>query len=244
MKRRIVRKRKSGKPRKRLARASPAKGQIYIKRNAQSVVIRNTAVAGTPIVNGYNGAAVVNNLVQLGTPEADGNYSHSIYNVPFSCQFSLNQVIANTEFTAIADRYCIKHVAIKVKYNANTMDAGISTTLLGNQPSFKYITDFDDSTPLSVNNLQQKMGLRSKLLGANKYVTLALAPRTTTSVLGGAATSALVNRSGLYVDMNQTDVPHYGVKGYIEGLNLQATSQLDSLVQFEFVYTLVLKDIQ
>lgn len=227
----------------RRARRAPL-GSISMKRIAQSVVIRNTAVAGSPVVNGYNGAAVVNSLVQLGTPEVDANYNHAVYNVPFSCQFSLNQLVQYSELAAIADRYCIKGVAIKAKYNANTVDATAGTTYLGNVPVLKWIQDNDDASPLSVSSLQQKMGLKSIIMANGKFAKTYVRPHAQAYLTGGAAAGGNVLMRRTWINSSQVDIPHYGLKGYIEGMNLQATSQLDSLIQFEFVFYIGLKDLQ
>lgn len=225
-------------------RYRPKLGSISMKRVAQSVVIRNTAVAGTPAVSGYAGAAVVNNLIQLGTPEADTNYSHAIYNVPFSCQFSLNQLVQYTDLTGLADRYCIKGVAIKAKYNANTVDATAGTTLLGNVPVMKWVVDNDDAAPQSVSSLQQKMGLKSIVMANGKFAKTYVRPHAQAYLIGGAAAGGNVLTRRAWINSAQVDIPHYGLKGYIEGLNLQAITQLDSVLQFEFVFYVGLKDLQ
>lgn len=222
---------------------SPGTGMVRIKRQAQSVVIRNTGVAGVPTAVGYNSAAVVNNLVQLGLPEADNNYSHAIYNVPFSCQFSMNQVVNNAELTNIADRYKIAGVSVKVKYNYNEFNGQAGTTNIGNQPVVKWVRDNDDSAPLSVSALQQKTGLTERMLGAGRFCKMYLKPKVAGYAIGGAAAGGIVMKSQ-YLNSSQIDIPHYGIKGFIEGMNLQATSQLDSVIQFEFTYYLTLRDLQ
>lgn len=214
------------------------KGSLVLKRKAELAYIQNTATAGVPTTYG-----ITNSMITLGTPEGstlNGNYAH----VPFSCQFSLNQVIASSDITNLADRYRIKSVNLKIRYNTNQYTAPVNSTLNGAQPAIYYITDHDDAAVNTVSQLRQKMGLKSKVFNSNRPVSLSVAPRVAQNVYNGATAAFLVPSKSVFINSMYNDVPHYGIKGYIENMCLETVSNLHSSFVIDATFTIEAKDFQ
>lgn len=248
---RIARKKSSKAPRRKYMR----KGRVYKKRNPKGYfkvvrqsrpwVIRNSGVAGVAVVSGYAGTVAPLNVCVLGTPEQDTNFSQNVWNVPFSMSFNLAQALNYQEFTALFDNYRIRGVALKLKYNGNTFDGSNTAGRAQNQPVLKYVYDNDDVLPpSSVISFNEKMGIRSTIFNENRYTKLFIKPKYSVGVADAAnITSSGVGRN-MWLNCSDDSIEHFGIKGYIEGMPLGATTALTSVIQVEMKMYLEFKDVQ
>lgn len=222
-------------------------GKMGLKRKTIPFVIKNSAVAGAAVVTGYAGGPVPSSsILQLGTITQDTNYSQNVYNVPFSMSFKLEDVINYSELTALFDMYRIRGVAIKLKYNGNAFDGSNSTGRAQNQPVIKWIADYDDDTaPSSINGFLDNMGVKTVLLNENRYSKMFIRPKVAPRVYQTAlADGFAIGKRNQWLNSVSSGVPHYGIKGYIEGLPLGTVASLSSVLQFDTTFYMELKDVQ
>ena len=225
--------------RKRVARRRNSNGVIHLTRRLPEQNVYNNTVAGT--------MSASSSTVIVGTPYQTPAFAGSTYyNVPFTADFQLNDLINFTELTAISDKYKIKWVKIVAWCNSNV--ASVAGT--GQLPSMLYCMDDDDvSMPASnttgLQTIREKMGAKLKQWQQNKPITFFIRPKILSSVNGPVGTpvsSAVI--SSRFLDCAHSDIPHYGMKGYLQDVNLAATPAVYTQFKFDITYGVTLKGIQ
>jgi len=214
-------------------------GMLTLTRRISEQNIYNTAVAGT--------AAASGSVVTIGTPYQTPPFAGSpYYNIPFSCDVALADLLNYTELTALADKYKINWVKMKVYSTSNTASAGGS----GQLPSILYSLDEDDavvpaSSTTGLNTLREKMSSKLRQFKQNgSGFSIFFKPKIM-NVIGGAAGAAVSGPiPAPYIDCSNVDVPHYGVKGFLQDVNLSATPTAFTQFKFDITISLTLKDIQ
>lgn len=212
---------------------------IHLTRRLPEQNLYNNATAGS--------MSASSSTVIVGTPYQTSAFVGSqYYNVPFTADFQLNDLINFTDLTQIADKYKIKWVKIKAYCTSNTASAAGTAQL----PSMLYCMDDDDvSMPASnttgLQSIREKMGSKLKQWQQNKPITFFIRPKILTSVNGplGTPVSSVVSASR-FLDCNSSDVPHYGMKGYLQDVNLAATPTVYTQFKFDITYGVTLKGIQ
>lgn len=174
----------------------------------------------------------------LGTPTAGMNGS---FDVPFSMQFRLDDLINYSDITTLADKYRIKGVYVRIipNFTQNPLNG------LFSYPSIQYIRDDDDNTPPTVQLLREKMGVITKTFKPGQYIGIKLRyPKIQTPALngsGGTSNAVMTNR---WLDCNNATIPHYGIKGVISNMDLVATATAKISFKFDVAYVLEAKDFQ
>lgn len=238
--RRVARK---SKPRRRVAR-KPRRmmnsGVINVVRKCPEQNVYNTSVNG---VVAASGAVFV-----VGTPfQTPAFVGSPYYNIPFSAELQLSDIINYTDFTSIADKYKIKKVSIRAYCTSNTASAGGSSQL----PSILFSTDEDDanvpaSTTLGLNTIREKMTSKyTQFKYSGGGVNLSFKPRIAGGVLNGAGAvvgAEVVNAP--FLNCTFDTIPHYGIKGYLQDVNLLATPAAYTQFKFDVTVHLTLRDIQ
>lgn len=130
--------------------------------------------------------------------------------------FKINDVPNVNEFTALFDSYSLSKVVVKFKAAVNQLNTGSNATTLF-VPDFFVAADYDSQAlPTSANDLRQYPNV--KYCKANKDITYVLRPRVLTQVFRSAVTTGyMVNKSGVWLDFDQADIPHYGLLFYASG---------------------------
>lgn len=147
-------------------------------------------------------------------PDLIGN---AIY-APFlgNLNFSLNQVINPTDFSNLFDRYRINYVTVKVRL---AIDPGAQIPASARYPRIWWVHDFDDAViPGSIAELREHANYREAALDPHKPVEMKIRPSTLSLIYRTAVASSYEPKWNTWVDMAQTDVPHYGIKFGIDDL--------------------------
>lgn len=209
-------------------------GYLKIVRRLPEMFITNTSTINTPQVIDSTGSCL-----QLGSPVLN---QWGTYDLPFSTQFSLAQLINASDITNIADKYRIKAVIIRLFYNSTNSAVGS----LYSMPQVYHITDHDDSTVPTPNQVREKMGVKYKTFkNASSYIGIRVNPRPVQELYNSAISTGYspMNKAP-WIDCNSPNIPHYGVKGILTNVNLPTTA--NAQVGFKFDVSLVVeaKDIQ
>lgn len=226
----------------RKARSSSG-GVLRLVRKCPEQNVYNTAVTGTPAVTA-GGIVTIGAGYQAPPFSGVGTY----YNIPFAIQVKLNDLLSFAELTALADKYKIKWVKVRILSTSNTATSASTAQL----PSIIYDIDHDDATlPLSttagLNAMRERMSSKLKQFKQNVPLTMFFRPGVITAgqtVAGaGVATNAYVGKSR-FIDCGVVDVPHFGVKGYLQDVNLASTASTLTQFKFDISMGVTLKDIQ
>lgn len=226
--------RRPGMRPKRYARKART-GFVSVIRKCKEFSIENSSVANTPVLcqdggkNNYTG-----NILQIGNLTADAG---GTYCIPFSMQFSLDQLINASDITTFADNYKIKSVYVRVYFNSNSASVGG----LNSMPYLQYITDHDDALVPTLSNIRERMGVKMKTFNNGKYIGIKVNPKAMVVQNGSSAPSLLTNG---WCDSNVPSILHYGIKGCVSQLNLPTTTTGQVSVKFDVAYHVVAKNFQ
>lgn len=213
------------------------KGYLKIIRKLPEIALYNSAVGSAAVVD-PTGSCLSTTVLGLST-----GATANLYDVAFSLKFRLDQVINSADLTTIADKYKIKGAYVRVYFN----NSNSSTTTLGGMPFIQYVTDGDDAAvPTSVNQLREKMGVNFKTFkNASTYIGMKVIPKPNREIYAtGVFTGYEPVSRPIWIDCNSVAVEHYGIKGILSQLPLQAPATTQSIVKFDVALVVELKDFQ
>lgn len=211
------------------------KGFLKLTRKTFEVAFASAGPAGT--VQMFD-QTPLQSCLQLGTPVlSNGASSTANYDVPFSLKFRLSQIINSGDVTTICDQYKIAKTYIRVIYNKSESSPSFS----GYMPYIEYINDFDDASPPTINQMREKMGVVTKVLGSNRMVKMSLTPKVHITTQGSQAVQPVYSQ---WINTAFPDIDHYAVKGVIKGIFLPGTTTGAERITFDIVHKVLCKDIQ
>lgn len=213
-----------------MIRRSIGSGSTFVKRKNAELQVVNSGALGTFTVSGTNPSS----LITLGAPLAAAGYG---FNVPFSMQFSLDQVLNFADFNMF-DKYCLRAVKVTFRYMHNTSTLSATTGL----PSMYAYVDKDDATPILAAAVRENMSTKKRSFsGTRNEASFYFKPTPLQSVyLAGYA----VPRKAPFLDVSSNAVPHYGLKGYFANCNAPAGTANVCCFNVDVTYYLALRDIQ
>jgi len=216
-------------------------GGFTISRRIPTCYITNSNEVGIPIA--VQPPAGVN-LLQVGAPVVNPVFG-GVYTVPFALQFTLDQLAGYTDISQIADKYKIVKANVRVMYNATAVQgSNVAAQYPSFAPSVTWVPDHDDFAVPTPIQLQQRMGLRTKAL-TRGYANINVSPRCASVAFNAGIVPAYsVPSKPQWVNSTYTSVPHYGLKGYIENMSLQANSGATSAVTFIVTLTVKARELQ
>jgi hypothetical protein len=141
----------------------------------------------------------------------------------FTFQFSLSDLPNVAEFTTLFDQYMITGVMLQIKMVNNPDGEYVINTnpLTGNNASFYptlwYVADHDDRDTVSLAQIKEFDKVRHKVLRPNTEINIMLRPTTLTQIYRSALTTGYAcNFKRQWLDVANTDIPHYGCKCVID----------------------------
>lgn len=207
-------------------------GFCRVKRKMPMCVVKTDALLGSfSVVDDGPGT-----LVSLGTPSPSIGLPSGWYDLPFAMTFAINQATNFTEFSALFDEYKINAVNIRVSPNSTIAQSATSQTL----PYIEWVYDHDDSVPPNIATFRERMGIRTKFFNATtNSANMYCRPRPVSQVYATPAIGYSTNQKATWLDMSNTTVPHYAIKGvirhvYSPGINAQSQITLDGQLDLSF----------
>jgi len=138
--------------------------------------------------------------------------------------FTFDDISGYTDYSNLYDRYMITGVQLRIRLvnnpNAtlglNNLAAAPSTTVNWNAtnwfPRLYYIKDYDDDTAETVANLKERAKTKMIILKPNVYYKIFIKPAVLMQTYRTSTTTGYSPKWGNWIDMAQTNVPHYGFK--------------------------------
>jgi len=159
----------------------------------------------------------------------------SVSTSSFSFSFALSDIPSLGEFTNLFDSYMITGVMLQLKLVSNPdgaypLNATTSSVTVNNAnwfPTVWYVPDHDDNSTLTLAQIKEFEKARHKVLYPNRETNIMLRPTTLQQLYRSSTTTGYANNMRRsWLDMAQTDIPHYGCKFVVdfEGQDLQATA--------------------
>lgn len=121
---------------------------------------------------------------------------------------TLTDVPSSSEFTALYDQYKINAFKLTIMPRSTEASVGQDSSVIGS------VIDYDDNvTPTNVTQLVQYQNL--KMTRGSRIHTRYVKPKIATQVFQTGVLPGY-GSSKSYIDVASPDVPHYGLKGYIQ----------------------------
>jgi len=125
--------------------------------------------------------------------------------------FRLSDVSGYDEFTALYDEYRIDEIKVTF-HNYGKTEAPTNTTLAS---TILYTVDFDDDTPpANILELQEHTNCKLLTTRAKKW-GVRFRPSVAPMFYNTALTSGYGRKTGAWLDCAKPDIPHYGLKMWI-----------------------------
>lgn len=137
-----------------------------------------------------------------------------------SRQYSIafNDMIQASDFTALFDMYRITKVTFKFQL-INVPEANLITNTAVGQPvqnitnwypKMWYVMDYDGGSTETLNSIRERQGVKCRILRPNKEIKVSFTPRCRVLTYKTVDTEGFAPKN-IKIDMNDTDVPHYGM---------------------------------
>jgi len=173
-------------------------------------------------------------------------------------EFKFSDMVAFSEFSNLFDRYKIDRVvqtfqlvnnpdatyALNVLGTANTNAATSYVNSTNFYPKMWYIHDYDDSNAESIGTLKERVGVKCRILQPNKVIKISTKPAIAIQTYKTALTAGYGPKWGQYIDMQTTDVPHYGLKVAFDTNAQDPTDTAPFRVRVETKYYFTCKDVR
>lgn len=181
------------------------------------------------------------NTVLAGTGSAGAGYAEA---------FTFNQLPNYTEFDTLYDRYMLTTIILKVQMIANPESSyyPASTTLANAMnwyPKFWYYPDYDDNTaPSSLDEVKQHAKAKHFVLQPNKEFTIVIKPAVNIQTYRTSTTTGYSPKWKQWIDIAQVDVPHFGVKYFIDTNEIDPIDTQRPNIRIERLFYFKCKDVR
>lgn len=156
-----------------------------------------------------------------------------------SAQFKLNSVIDPADITSLFDRYKIIGVKLKIHYLSTVG----TTTGANNLPTLYYAFDGDDATtPVTAQAVLTKGYCKSKVLNANRPLSVYIKPRLTKEIFNSPVSTGYSSEKACWLDASYSQIPHYGLKFWLS--DWVGGDENNNAIRIQPTYYLALKDTQ
>lgn len=164
------------------------------------------------------------------------NGSSAVY---FALGFQLSDLPQSATFAALFDQYKLEKVKIHFKSRNNAVSVFNTASPNGGVPTGYVVVDRDDATALSSTSDALQYDNVQSFSGEEDF-TVELVPSMTPPVFASGAFSGYttVPSDSLWIDIANTSVPAYGIKGHIGPLAVSTTSAWTWDITAEYIVSM------
>lgn len=182
------------------------------------------------------------------------DYSLTSTELDGSPSFLFNLIKGYSEFTALYDRYRITSIQLNVTLitdptaaNPTNINATNATTYYNNPtnwyPKFWYVRDYDDDTTITLAVMRERSGVKMFIMRPNKVYRINVRPAILNQTYRTSTTTGYAPKWRQWIDMAQTDVPHYGLKWILDTQGLDPSDSYPFKIRIEYKYFFTCKDV-
>lgn len=163
--------------------------------------------------------------------------------------WNFDSLLNNADFTSLYDRYRIDYIQCRAQLVNNPDGAfALNSTTPGNStnyyPKLWWCPDYDDSAAETLDDLKQRSKTKCVVLQPNKVYKFGVKPAILAQTYRTAVSTGYSPKWGQWIDMAQTNVPHYGIKYVLDALNLNPPDEQPFKVIFDFKVYFSCKDVR
>ena len=219
---------------RRVARRNNRKFNLHaFKRRAATIIVGLDQNNIPTLVQDGNGAMKLGSI-------SSGPYLSNTSQFGMSYNAQLAQAVEYTDFTALFDRYKITGVKLRILYQNNMGDPNSHAL-----PAITTAWDGDDAgVPSNKEDVTRKLFSRTKVLNANKPMSVYFRPRITKAVYQAGLTTAYTSERTCYLDCNNATIEHYGYKFWVESWLATTGAQSGQIMIIEPTLYFSCKDSQ
>lgn len=159
-----------------------------------------------------------------------------------SLAFQLLDLPGLTDFSALFDTYKITGVMLQFKLMDNPDSSGNINDVGGFQknnffPTIWYVQDDDDNNNMTLPQIKEFERVKHRVLYPNRETNIMLRPSVLQQLYRSSTTTGYgTGKRNQWLDMAQTDIPHYGFKCVIdfEGLTPAGTFKIKVNAKYYF----------
>lgn len=156
---------------------------------------------------------------------------------------TFDNLINKDDFTTLYDRYRIDYVQIRAQLVNNPNAISVLNTAGGNAtasnfyPKLWWCPDYDDGVQETLDELKQRAKTKCIVLQPNKIYKFGFKPAILAQTYRTAVSTGYTPMWKQWVDMAQTNVPHYGIKYVIDALNIDPVGEFKVIFDFKVYFT-------
>ena len=159
--------------------------------------------------------------VNLGTALTQISSVGTVTNYSQGFPFRMNQVPNYTEYQALYDQYKLTGVSFKIMPKWTNPGNGANSTTIAGVGQIISVIDYDDTlAPLTRDELLEFQ--TAKVTACNKQHVRYIKPKMLNLVYRTVSTQGYSVVPSKYLDMALVDVPHFGLKVWIDGPNVNS----------------------
>lgn len=167
----------------------------------------------------------------------------------FAESFTFGAITGAAEFAALYDRYMLTRVVLRIRIlnNPNAIfKTNDSTAYSGTNwyPRLFSCPDYDDNTVETVTQLKERAKTQFRVLKPNTYLKYVIKPAVSIQTYRTALAAGYAPKWNQWIDMNQTDVPHYGMKFALDCSGLDPADTIPFKLEIERQYFFKCKDVR
>jgi len=129
----------------------------------------------------------------------------------FSFQFSLASLRNFSDFTNLFDQYKINQVDLYFKLIQNPEAPTTTNTVATYYPTLWYVRDYDDSSTMTVANMQEKQGAKRIVMKPDAIQKISVVPKFQRMIYQTLTSTGYGPGTG-FLDCVDSGVPHYALK--------------------------------
>lgn len=142
----------------------------------------------------------------------NGTHLSRMYEIMFS------DMIQSSDFTTLFDMYRITKVTYRFQLvnvpeaylYINSANTSAAVNANNFYPKVWYVTDYDGGATETLNSIRERQGVKCRILRPNKEIRISFVPKCRVLTYKTAGAEGYAPRN-IKIDMNDTDVPHYGL---------------------------------
>ena len=201
--------------RRRVYKGNPAATRLMLRRGRTTPSSHRFCKWGSPVSVNVNGGYYCPVTAGLGTLYS----SPSVNEIDLGMTFAFSDLSESTQFTALYDQYKLRKIVLRVELITNLdasyfINQGSAVTNYANFfPRLWLIRDHDDSIAPTASGLASYSKVKERILVPNRTLRYSLKPSILESTYAGKRT---VKFNSGWLDMADTNIPHYGIKCAID----------------------------
>lgn len=167
----------------------------------------------------------------------------------FAGEFKFSDITGAAEYSALYDRYMLTTVVLKIRIVNNpdaTWKVNEGTVQNGTNwfPRLFSCPDYDDAVAETLTQLRERARTKMVVLRPNMYAKFVIKPACSVQTYRTALSDGYSPKWGQWLDMNQTDVPHYGMKFAMDMSGIDPSDTLPFKLEIEKTYYFKCKDVR